>query len=217
MKIVANFQRLKIKKNVLIFMLFFITVFILIFIDYKSRFNKQSDYKNSDSAYEYNYEKNVEHLANLSAVNESEVDKEKIIAEYLAKFEKNQPEAAIYIQEGFRLKKERKFEEAEAKFKMAIELNPLEYQSYLGLTEIYRFYMKDKEESIPRLLMAPLQYEPKNIIFLRALAQYYESKNNYQEARKWYGKILEFYPGDAPAKQKFDEMEGYLQVYRRSY
>ena len=211
----------KINKSSLFLTLFTVVMGVFIVFDYTQRANKQKEYKNADSTYDggsaQNYRKdNLEHRAGLNIEGTDTADKDKIIAQYLAEFEKNQPLAAVYSQEGFQLKREHKFEEAEEKFKKAIELNPLEYQPYLGLMEIYRFYMKDKAESIPSLLMAPLQYDPRNIIFLRALAQHYEGVENYVEARRWYGKIIEFYPTDAPAQQKFDEMEGYLQ-YRRSW
>ena len=222
MKLRGVLSKLKISRSSLFLTLFTVLMGSFIVFDYTQRVNTQKTYKNTDSTYQgsssENYRRdNLEHRATLITGSNEAVDKDTIIAEYLAEFAKNQPEAAVYSQEGFQLKRERKFEEAEEKFKKAIELNPLEYQPYLGLMEIYRFYIKDKAESIPRLLMTPLQYDPRNVIFLRALAQHYESVENYTEAKRWYGKIIEFYPTDAPAQQKFDEMEGYLQVYRRSY
>lgn len=115
--------------------------------------------------------------------------------------------ASGYADLGFELKKERRYEDAERIFKKAIELDPInEKQAYLGLAELYRFAYPEKEKETPKLFIEGLSHNPRDIILLRALAQYYERTGDRREALRFYGKIVEFYPNDIPAKQKFEEL-----------
>ena len=115
--------------------------------------------------------------------------------------------AAQYTELGFEFKKENKFEDAERALLKAIELDPAhEKQAYLGLAEIYRFGLKEKDGETPELLMKGLLHDSKDIILLRALAQYFERVENFSQSRYWYGKITEYYPNDIPAKQKLQQV-----------
>lgn len=115
--------------------------------------------------------------------------------------------AAQYTELGFEFKKENRFEDAERAFLKAIELDPAhEKQAYLGLAEIYRFALKGKDSETPELLMRGLLHDPKDVILLRALAQYFERVENFSQSRYWYGKIIEYYPNDIPAKQKLQSV-----------
>ena len=115
--------------------------------------------------------------------------------------------AAQYTELGFEFKNENRFEDAERAFLKAIELDPAhEKQAYLGLSEIYRFGLKEKDSKTPELFMKGLLHDPKDIILLRALAQYFERAENFSQSRYWYGKITEYYPNDIPAKQKLQSV-----------
>ncbi|MBI2462780.1 MAG: hypothetical protein HYV65_00915 [Candidatus Spechtbacteria bacterium] len=114
-----------------------------------------------------------------------------------------------YEKTGFDLKKENKSEDAERAFLRAIEFDPKnQKQAYLGLAELYRFYMPEKYFKTPELLRSGLSYDPQDIILLRALAQYYERTKDISNARYWYGQIINYYPNDIPAKQKIEELGG---------
>lgn len=119
-----------------------------------------------------------------------------------------QTRSDAYTSVGFDLvKKENKPEDAERAFLRAIELDPKsQKQAYLGLAELYRFYMPEKDSEIPGILRSGLLYDPQDIILLRALAQYYERTKDIEQARHWYGTILHYYPQDVPAKQKIEEL-----------
>jgi tetratricopeptide (TPR) repeat protein len=115
--------------------------------------------------------------------------------------------AQKYTELGFEFKKENRFEDAERAFLKAIELDPVhEKQAYLGLAEIYQFALKEKDHETPEIFMKGLLHDPKDIILLRALAQYFERVENFSQSRYWYGKITEYYPNDAPAKQKLQQV-----------
>ncbi len=115
--------------------------------------------------------------------------------------------AAQYTGLGFEFKNENRFKDAERAFLKAIELDPAhETQAYLGLGEIYRFALKEKDSETPELLMKGLLHDPKDVILLRALAQYFERVENFSQSRYWYGKITEYYPNDIPAKQKLQSV-----------
>lgn len=115
--------------------------------------------------------------------------------------------AQKYTELGFEFKKENRFEDAERAFLKAIELDPAhEKQAYLGLAEIYRFALKEKDSETPELLTKGLLHDPMDIVLLRALAQYYERVENFSQSRYWYGKITEYYPNDIPAKQKLQSV-----------
>ena len=117
--------------------------------------------------------------------------------------------ADAYTNVGTDLKQELKPRDAERAFKLAIELDPKgQEQAYLGLAELYRFYMPEKDGETPAILRSGLLYEPQDIILLRALAQYYERTGDIGQARHWYGKIVDYYPGDVPAKRKIEELGG---------
>lgn len=115
--------------------------------------------------------------------------------------------AAQYTELGFEFKKENRFKDAERAFLKAIELDPVhEKQAYLGLAEVYRFALKEKDSETPELFMKGLSLDPKDIVLMRALAQYFERVENFSQSRYWYGKITEYYPNDIPAKQKLQEV-----------
>ena len=115
--------------------------------------------------------------------------------------------AQKYTEVGFEFKKENRFEDAERAFLKAIELDPMhEKQAYLGLAEVYRFGLKEKDSKTPELLMKGLLQDAKDPILLRALAQYFERVENFSQARYWYGRITEYYPNDIPAKQKLESV-----------
>ena len=115
--------------------------------------------------------------------------------------------AQKYTEVGFEFKNENRFEDAERAFLKAIELDPVhEKQAYLGLAEIYQFALKEKDGETPELFMQGLLHDPKDIVLLRALAQYFERVENFSQSRYWYGKITEYYPNDAPAKQKLQSV-----------
>ena len=117
--------------------------------------------------------------------------------------------ADAYTNVGTDLKQELKPRDAERAFKLAIELDPKgQEQAYLGLAELYRFYMPEKDGESPGILRSGILYEPQDIILLRALAQYYERTGDIGQARHWYGKIVDYYPGDVPAKRKIEELGG---------
>lgn len=115
--------------------------------------------------------------------------------------------AQKYTELGFEFKKENRFEDAERAFQKAIEFDPVhEKQAYLGLAEIYRFALKEKDSKTPEILLRGLSYDEKDIILMRALAQYFERAGSFSQSRYWYGKITEYYPNDLPAKQKLQEV-----------
>jgi len=115
--------------------------------------------------------------------------------------------ATAYSELGFDFRDEQQTHDAERAFKLAIELDPKsQKQAYLGLAELYQFYIPEKDTETPEILRFGLLHDPRDIILLRALAQYYERVGNIGEARHWYGQIVEFYPQDAPARQKIDSL-----------
>lgn len=115
--------------------------------------------------------------------------------------------AQKYTEIGFEFKNENRFQDAERAFLKAIELDPIhEKQAYLGIGEIYRFALKEKDIKTPELFMKGLSFDSKDIVLMRALAQYFERVGSFSQSRYWYGKITEYYPNDAPAKQKLQEV-----------
>lgn len=115
--------------------------------------------------------------------------------------------ATGYSDLGFNFRDEQQAKNAERAFKLAIEMDPkTQKQAYLGLAELYQFYIPEKDGETPGILRQGLLYDPQDVILLRALAQYYERVGNIGEARHWYGQIVQFYPQDVPAKQKLDSL-----------
>jgi tetratricopeptide (TPR) repeat protein len=95
------------------------------------------------------------------------------------------------------LLRQSKFDESEAAFKKALDLNPDLVTPYLNLGSIY--LAKDEGKEAISLYEGIIQERPRFVQAYVALGAIYEMQGNQQRALETYEKALQVNPGSAPA------------------
>lgn len=85
----------------------------------------------------------------------------------------------------------REFAKSEVTFRKAISLTPNSIPSYIGLYELYSLSYIEKAGLADDTLLEGLKNNPKNILLLSTLAEYYTGQGDNVSAKKYYQEALD--------------------------
>lgn len=83
------------------------------------------------------------------------------------------------------------FAKSEAAFRKAISIKPNSIPSYIGLHELYTLSYAEKVGLADDILVEGLKNNPKNILLLSTLAEYYTGQGDIVSAKKYYQEALD--------------------------
>lgn len=83
------------------------------------------------------------------------------------------------------------FAKSEAAFRKAISVKPNSIPSYIGLHELYALSYVEKASLVDDILIEGLKNNPKNILLLSTLAEYYTGQEDIVSAKKYYQEALD--------------------------
>lgn len=91
--------------------------------------------------------------------------------------------------------------EAELMYKKALSINPKDENLILGLADIYRYRMPDKESFYELVLLDGLKVMPDNPNLVSSLALYYRESGQTQKAIEYYQNLVKLSPENEMAKE----------------
>lgn len=83
------------------------------------------------------------------------------------------------------------FAKSETAFRKAISIKPSSIPSYIGLHELYVLSYAEKANLADDILVEGLKNNPKNILLLSTLAEYYTGQGDVLSAKKYYQEALD--------------------------
>ncbi|MBI5004636.1 MAG: hypothetical protein HZC04_00405 [Candidatus Lloydbacteria bacterium] len=83
------------------------------------------------------------------------------------------------------------FAKSEAAFRKAISVKPNSIPPYIGLYELYALSYAEKAGLADDILIEGLKNNPKNILLLSTLAEYYTGQGDITSAKKYYQEALD--------------------------
>jgi len=98
------------------------------------------------------------------------------------------------------------FAVAEMLIQKAIGINPTNPKYYISMVEL--LYNTDrKQDTIPEMEKV-IKLRPTNSVYMLTLADLYEELNDFDNAKKYYFRVLECEPSNEKAKKKLKELTG---------
>lgn len=92
-----------------------------------------------------------------------------------------------------------------------------EYLRFRDLIHEAKYYESKKEYAKAiEAYKSLLSLDPKNLIYLTAVARLYQESNNFEMAESYYLRLLHFYPHDIDAKENLGEMYYKTQQYAKA-
>lgn len=82
------------------------------------------------------------------------------------------------------------YPQAEINFKASIENNPKDPGTYVSLSELYFYSLKEKSDLADDILLQGLAVNPQSMDFTKALARLYEKSGQYAKSIEWWQKVL---------------------------
>ncbi|MBI2046279.1 MAG: hypothetical protein HYT28_02575 [Parcubacteria group bacterium] len=83
------------------------------------------------------------------------------------------------------------FAKSESAFRKAISVKPNSIPSYIGMHELYSLSYVEKANLADGILLEGLKNNPKNILLLSTLAEYYAGQGDKTSAKKYYQEALD--------------------------
>lgn len=99
------------------------------------------------------------------------------------------------------------YPQAETNFKASIKNNPSDPGTYVSLSELYFYSLKEKANLADDILLQGIAANPKSIDIPKALARLYEKSGQYADAIKWWQKVLESDPKNADIIATIDALK----------
>lgn len=99
-----------------------------------------------------------------------------------------------------------KYNEAEAAFLKAKNINPANPLTYLNLTELYQKYLPEKSDSVKGIYLEGLVATDNSEQIMVPLATYLTESGNYSEALLYWQELVEKYPN----RQEYQEMIDFI-------
>lgn len=82
------------------------------------------------------------------------------------------------------------YPEAETNFKASIKNNPNDPGTYVSLSELYFYSLKEKSDLADDILLQGLTVNPHSMDLTKALARLYEKSGQYAKSIEWWQKVL---------------------------
>lgn len=82
------------------------------------------------------------------------------------------------------------YPEAETNFKASIKNNPNDPGTYVSLSELYFYSLKEKYDFADDILLQGLTVNPQSMDLTKALARLYEKSEQYAKSIEWWQKVL---------------------------
>lgn len=89
------------------------------------------------------------------------------------------------------------YAQAETNFKTAIKNNPHDSGTYVSLSDLYFYSLKEKADLADDVILEGIAANPKNTDLPKSLAYLYEKKGEYASAIEWWQKVLAQDPQNA--------------------
>ena len=96
---------------------------------------------------------------------------------------------------------------AEESIKQAIANDPMEYNFYLSLADIYRYKFPARQGMYERTLLEAIAKFPDNANLIAPLAAYYRDTDQIQKAIERYEQLVKLLPDNKEAKQDLAELK----------
>lgn len=84
----------------------------------------------------------------------------------------------------------RVYTQAEINFKTSIKNDPSDPGTYVSLSELYFYSLKEKSDLADDILLQGLIVNPQSMDITKALARLYEKSGQYAQAIEWWQKVL---------------------------
>lgn len=84
----------------------------------------------------------------------------------------------------------RLYTQAEANFKISIKHDPHDPGTYVSLSDVYFYSLKEKSHLADDILLQGLAVNPQSMDLTKALARLYEKSGQYANAIEWWQKVL---------------------------
>lgn len=82
------------------------------------------------------------------------------------------------------------YPEAEINFKVSIQNDPNDPGTYVSLSELYFYSLKEKSDLADDILLQGLIVNPQSMDLTKALARLYEKSGQYAKSIEWWQKVL---------------------------
>ena len=103
------------------------------------------------------------------------------------------------------------YPQAEINFQASIKNNPSDPGTYVSLSELYFYSLKDKADLADDILLQGIATNPESVDIPRALASLYEKSGQYAKAIEWWQKVLESDPKNAQIIATIDALKKKLE------
>lgn len=99
------------------------------------------------------------------------------------------------------------FPKAETNLNISIKNKPDDVQTYVTLSDLYFYSLKEKADLAVGVLLQGISANPESVDLPRALASLYERQGNYPSAIEWWQKVLARRPDDTAVSQRIEELK----------
>lgn len=100
----------------------------------------------------------------------------------------------------------RQFPQAETNFKISIKNEPTDAGTYVALSDLYFYSIKEKVALADDILLEGVKKNPESVDLEKALANLYERRSEYARAIEWWQKVLTHDPQNTSVAAAIDAL-----------
>ncbi|MDP3770457.1 MAG: tetratricopeptide repeat protein [bacterium] len=101
----------------------------------------------------------------------------------------------------------RLYPQSETNFKVAITNNPSNAGTYVSLSDLYYYSLKEKQDMADDIILQGIAVNPQSIDLPKALAALYERMGQYALAIEWWNKVLAQDPQNIAVASAIDSLK----------
>lgn len=99
------------------------------------------------------------------------------------------------------------YPQSETNFKISIKNNPNNVGTYVSLSDLYYYSLKEKQGLADDILLQGIAVNPQSVDLPKALARLYERKGQYASALEWWNKVLAAEPENKEVASVIDSLK----------